>query len=230
MHERTSASVISRKQCGHVETPAPMRQQLRYIIGAVELLACRLWTLQEHGNLEYKTVNDCWQVCLQCRLYNETAEANLTIPQLARSQARRVLDGMCAEKGPQDPEQHNSQEGAQKLAGQHQDYVVVAEIGPGQAFGEHAFFTGKRCWATVVARSCCQAQTVNVGPFCRVLHEWPDIRHDIMVHATQLSKVAENELEQQEKEKLQDQLQRTASWQAQAYGDEFDPREQEFRL
>lgn len=166
---------------------------------------------------------------MQCRLYNEKADVNSTVPQLARYQAHRVLDGMCIAGAAQDIEQQNSQEGAQKPVG-HREYVIVTEIGPGQAFGEHAFFTGKQSWATVVARSCCQAQTVSVGPFCRVLHEWPDIRHDVMVHATRLSRVAETELEQQEKEKLQDQLQGTSSWQAQAYGDEFDPREQEFRL
>lgn len=110
------------------------------------------------------------------------------------------------------------------------EYTVVTEIGPKQAFGEHEFFTGKASWASVVALACCQAQVMKVGPFCRVLHEWPEIRQDVMVYAMRLSRVAENEVEQQEKDKNQDRLHRNDTWQEEAYGDEFDPREQEFRL
>lgn len=78
--------------------------------------------------------------------------------------------------------------------------------------------------------ACCQAQTIQVEPFARVLQEWPDIRNDVMLHATCLSRVADPELEQQEKEKLRDQFHATTTWKTGAYGDEFDPREQEFHL
>lgn len=130
-----------------------------------------------------------------------------------------------------DREVQDHEERVQTVVGQQDHgYVLVTEIGPGQAFGEEAFFTGKESRTTVVASSCCQAQTVTVGPFCRVLHEWPDIRHDVMVHATRVSRMPETHLEQHAKDNQQDQLQGATAWTTGAYGEEFDPRDQEFRI
>eukprot|EP00892_Ulva_mutabilis_P007017 jgi/Ulvmu1/4688/UM002_0419.1 len=169
---------------------------------------------------------------MQCRRYKQAANVAAAVPRVVRSEAKRML--VVSEKEDTENQvasaQLESQQPEKDGRMQDKSYDVVTEIGPKQAFGEHTFFTGKQAWSAVVAMSCCQAQTVRVGPFCQVLHEWPDIRHDIMVHAMRLSTVTDHDLERQEKGKFHDILQKSDSWQEEAYADEFDPRDQEFRL
>lgn len=84
---------------------------------------------------------------------------------------------------------------------------------------------GQPAQVTVVATTHSQAHALSYGPFMQVLEEWPEIADDMKCHTQKL--MLESDGDEVKHLHYVSTMVKSAG---KTYGDEFNPRIQEFRM